>query len=86
MINGSWVGFDWCWGVVCLSLVFDISNIARVTISNVVGHNLGATIREGDTVLAVGGITIPVLVLGKVGTRVVISNSIAILVDSWLII
>jgi len=87
----SWggVSLDWgwvVWLVVGLSLVPDISNISRVAISDTVGHNLGATIREGNTVLSRGSIAIPVLVLGKVSARVVISNSIAVLVDSWLIV
>ena len=74
---GSIVGF---------TLVFDISNIARVSIGNIVGHNLGTAIGKSHAVLAVGSITITVLILSKAGARVVISNSIAILVDSGAII
>ena len=83
----GWSRLGWVvWLVVGFSLVLNISNVARVGITNTVGDNLGATIRKVNTVLARGGIAISVLILGKVSTRVVISNSIAILVDSWLII
>ena len=94
MVGWSWVGnLDWVswlswvvWLVVGLTLVSHISNVARVGISNVVGDNLGATVWKSNTVFTSGGIAISVLVLGKVGTRVVISNSITILIDSWAII
>jgi len=89
MINCHRMGLDCIrvvWLIVSLSFVSYINNISRVSISSVVGHNLGAAIRKGNTVLSGGGIAIPVLVLGKVDTRVVISHSITILVDSWLII
>ena len=72
--------------IVSLTLVSDISNIARVAIGNVVGHNLGTAIGKSHAVLAIGSITITVLVLGKASSRVIISNSIAILVDSRAII
>jgi len=88
MVRGR-VSLDWgwvVWLVVSLSLVPHINNISRVSISGAVGHNLGATVREGNTVLSRGSIAIPLLIGGKVGTRVVISNSIAVLVDGWLII
>ena len=86
------VGWGWLvWGRLVLwvlgnTLVLDISNIARVGISNIVGHNLGAAIRKSNTVLAIGSIAIPVLIGSKVRARVVISDSISILVDSRLII
>ena len=72
--------------IVGLTLVFDISDISRVSISYRVGDNLGTTIRKGNTVFTRGSITITVLVLSKVSTRVIISNSITILVNSWAII
>jgi len=93
--NWGWV-VDWSrlvgnwgwmvWFIVGLSFVSHISNISRVGISSAVGHNLGAAIRKSHTVLSMGGVAIPVLVCSKVGARVVISNSIAILVDGWTII
>ena len=69
-----------------LALVSDISNISRVLIPNIVGDNLGTTIRKSYTVFTRGSITITVLTLSKVGTRVVISDSITILVKSWAFI
>ena len=72
--------------IVSLTLVFDICDVSRVSISYRVGDNLGTTIRKGNTVFTRGSITITVLILSKVGPRVVISDSITILVDSWAII
>ena len=69
-----------------LALVSDISNISRVLIPNIVGDNLGTTIGKSYTVFTRGSITITVLTLSKVGTRVVISDSITILVKSWAFI
>lgn len=86
MIYWSWVGFNWSLIIMSLSLVSDISNIARVPISSAVGNNLGAAIWKSYAILSSGSIAIPVLILLEVGTRVVISNSIAKLVNSWLII
>jgi hypothetical protein len=68
--------------VVGLTLVPHISDVSRVGISNVVGNNLGAAIGKVDTVLSGGGVVITVLVGGEVGSRVVISDSITVLVDS----
>ena len=68
------------------ALISDISNISRVLIPNIVGDNLGTTIRKIYTVFTRGSITITVLTLSKVGTRVVISDSITILVKSWAFI
>jgi len=74
------------YGVSGFTLISDIGNISRVGISDRVGDNLGTTIRESYTIFTAGSITITVLILSKVGSRVVISNSITILVDSWAII
>jgi hypothetical protein len=74
---GSIVGF---------TFVSDISNIPGVSITNRVGDNLGTAIRKSYTVLSIGSITITGFILSKVGTRVVISDSISISVDSWAII
>ena len=68
------------------ALISDISNISRVLIPNIVGDNLGTTIRKSYTVFTRGSITITVLTLSKVGTRVVISDSITVLVESWAFI
>ena len=75
-----------------LTLVPDISNIARVAIGNRVGHNLGATIGKNNTVFTRGGISVPLLVLSKVGSRVAVSHSVVVGIDSrdigigWLLV
>ena len=69
-----------------LTLIPDISNITRVFITNLVGDNLSTTIRKIYTVFSIGSITITVFMLFKVGTRIVISNSIPIFVVSGGII
>ena len=68
-----------------------ISNIARVGIGNTVGDNLGAAIRKGNTVFTSSGVSVPFLILAKAGSRVIISNSILIAIDSrgiigWLFV
>ena len=72
--------------IVSLTFVFDISNIPRVSITDRVGDDLGTAIGKSHAVLSGGSITITVLILSKVGARVVISDSITILVDSGAII
>merc|ERR1719228_1952384 len=84
MVRSRLLGLIWC--IVGLTLIFDIGNISRVAISNVVGDNLGASIRKIYTIFTIGSITITGLILTKVSARVVISNSISIFVDSWAII
>ena len=86
MVSRHGVSLDWGGGIVGLTLVLDIGNIARVGISNIVGDNLGAAIRKGNTVLSIGGVTIPLLILTKVGARVLISNTVLISINSRAII
>ena len=69
-----------------LSFVLDISDIARVGISNAVSDDLGTAIRKSHAVLASGSITITVFIVAKVGTRVFISNTVVVSVDSRAII
>ena len=69
--------------IMSLALIFDISNIARVAISNIVRDNLSATIWKSNFVFSIGGIPISVLIGSKVGTRVVIGYGITILVNCW---
>ena len=86
---GSGVSLDWgwvVWLVVGLTLVLDISNVARVGIGNIVGDDLGAAIGKGNTVRSGGGISITGLVLAKVGTRVLVSDTVLVSIDSWAII
>ena len=85
--RGSLVrGFGLILGVLGLTLVPDISDVARVSILNSVGDDLGAAIGKSNTVFTIGGITITSLVLAKVGSSVVILNSIGILVLGRLIV
>jgi len=72
--------------VLGFAFISDISNISRVLIPNIIGDNLGTTIGKIYTVFTRGSITITVLTLSKVGTRVVISDSITVLVESWAFI
>ena len=67
--------------VMCSTLVFNISNIARVGISSSVGDNLGAAIRKNSAVFSRGGISVPLLILSKVGSRIAVSNSIVVSID-----
>ena len=84
MVRGrlGWV----VWLVVSLALVLDVGDVAGVSVSHVVSDDLGAAVGKGNTVLAIGGITIAGLILGEVGTRVVISDSVLVAVDSWAIV
>ena len=63
--------------------VLDIHDDARVGIVHLVGHGLEATIREGNMVLAIGGIAIPGLIgaeLDGVLVAVIGINAILVLV------
>ena len=70
------------WSIMCLTLISDISNISRVFIPNLVGDNLGTAIRKIYTIFTISSITITVFMLFKVGTRVVIKDSISIFIVS----
>ena len=72
--------------VVGISRVLNIGNIARVVISNIVGHGLGATIRKINRVGTIGGVTVPVLIGIEPGARVIIGNIVGVLVVGRLII
>merc|ERR550539_2050171 len=45
-----------------LALVLDVHHVARVGISSVVVHNLGAAVGEEDTVVASGGVAVALLI------------------------
>ena len=68
------------WGKLSLTSVLNIGNISSGIISNSVGNSLDATIGKINAVLTVGSISITGLVGCKVGTRVVISYSITVVV------
>merc|ERR1711881_201087 len=84
MVRG-WLGWV-IWLIVSLALVLDVGDVAGVSVSHVVGDNLGAAIGKGNTVFTMSGITIAGLILGKVSARVVVGDSILVAVDSWAII
>merc|ERR1719245_1084584 len=70
-------------GIGGFALILDIHDIARVGISSVVSDDLGAAVREEDTVLAVGGIAVTGLIGAKlnVGTIGVLGiNAVPVLV------
>jgi hypothetical protein len=73
-------------GVLGNTLVAHISIVAGLVISNSVGDNLGPAVGKGDTVRSAGGISVALLVLGKVDMGVVIGNSIAVGVGSRLVV
>merc|ERR1719471_2330852 len=81
----SWSRFGFVLRVLGHSFVFDVSHIARVGVGHIVSDNLSTAIREGNTVRAMGGIPVPVLILPKVCSRVVISYSILVSVNSWCV-
>ena len=68
------------------SRVLNISNITTVGISNLVVDSLGPAVRKGNLVGSRCSITITVLPSIEVGSRVVISDSIVVGIDSGLII
>ena len=97
LVDWSW-GRLVCWGrlvgrgglvgrlvlwILGLALVPHISNIARVAIGHIVGDNLGAAVGKNNTVFAQGGVSVPFLILGEVGSGVRVGNSILISIDSW---
>ena len=80
-LDNSWVG----WGrvVVGHTLILDISHIAGVGVGHIVGHNLGPAVWEGDAVLSVCRVPVPVFILTKVCLGVVVSNCVLIGIDCW---
>ena len=59
-IGWSWSrGISWSWGSIGNwgTLVLDISNIARESISNIVGDNLDTAIRKSNTVASSSGVS-----------------------------
>ena len=61
-----------------VSTVCDIGDVARVVVGNGVGHGLDAAVGKKDMVLAVGGITVPSLVVAEVDAVVVVEDLVAI--------
>ena len=78
----SWLGWVVFW-VLSNTFVFDVGNISTISISYVVGDNLGTTIGKVDTVFTVGGISVTGFVGLEVGVSIIIMDSISVLVYSW---
>jgi hypothetical protein len=68
-------------GVDSLSLVRDVGNVARVGVCHRVGDDLGAAVREGHAVLAVGSVVITVLVCLEVGSGIIVVDAVVVVVD-----
>ena len=75
-MDKSRLGMDRGRSIVGNSLIGDISNITTVGISDVVVDHLGPAVRKSHSVRSTGGVTIPLLILAKLGSTVVISYSI----------
>ena len=67
------------WSVLGGSSVGDILDDSVSVVG--VGHGLNSAVGEVDGVAAGGGVSVPLLGLGEVGSRVVISNSVVVSVD-----
>merc|ERR1719288_546475 len=74
LVDGLMVG----WGLMGsrlmvggLALVLDVHHIARVAISSVICHNLGAAIREEDMVATLGGVALTGLFSSEVNIALV---------------
>ena len=69
-----------------VALILDISNVTRVVISHVVGHNLPAAVREKHIVSSIGGVAITGLVGPKVHTSIVVLDGILVLIVGGLLL
>ena len=78
----SWLGWVVFW-VLSNTFVFDVGNISTISISYVVGDNLGTAIGKGDTVFTVGGISVTGFVGLEVGVSIIVMDGISVLVYSW---
>ena len=75
------VGFGFVFGVDGFTRVFDISDVSRVVIGNLVGDGLDTAIGQSNVVFAMSGISITSFGGSKVGSGVIISNSIGVVVS-----
>merc|ERR1719244_744983 len=72
--------------VVGNAFIGNLSNIATVGISSVVVDHLGSAVRESNSVGSRSGVAISLFILAKLGSAVVISNTVLVSIDSRLII
>merc|ERR1712123_531031 len=79
-----WGGMNsWCGSVAGNTFICDILDVSRVSISAVVDH-LSPAVRKSHPVGARGGVSISLLLLGKVSSTVVITDSILESIQSRL--
>ena len=67
-----------------LPRIGDLGNISLVPV-NVVGHRLGAAIRQEDVVFSRSVVPVPLFTLAKVCAVVIIVNLVAILIVGWVV-
>ena len=87
--NSNWGrSIGWLWWLIGdgNTFILDISNITRGSIINSVGHNLGAAIRKGNSVLSSSVVSVAVLVVGVLGSSMVLISldTVAKLVGWWV--
>jgi hypothetical protein len=70
------------WGVRCDSFVSDISDIPGVSISDVIGDNLGAAVGKEDAIATVGGIAVALLIGSKVDSGVIVLHGVLVAIGS----
>jgi len=79
-----WGGMNsWCGSIAGNTFISDILDVSRVSISAVVDH-LSPAVRKSHPVGARGGVSISLLLLGKVSSTVVITDSILESIQSRL--
>merc|ERR1712128_298641 len=79
-----WSGMNsWCGSIAGNTFISDILDVSRVSISAVVDH-LSPAVRKSHPVGARGGVSISLLLLGKVSSTVVITDSILESIQSRL--
>merc|ERR1719474_2040237 len=83
MVN-NWCSVDsGCSSIASYSLIGHVNYITRVTVSSIADH-LGSAVRESHPIVTRSRVAISLLFLGKVGTTVVITDTILISIESWL--
>ena len=91
LVDRSWgmVGWgfvDWFVGIVTWSaFVCYFNNVARIAIGSVVFDYLGTAIGKSNTVFTIGRVTITSFISSEVDSRIIVSNSVFVLVFSWYI-
>merc|ERR1719414_1605339 len=83
-VRRSWGLMNWFVGIITWSsFVGYFNNVTRVAISSVVLYNLRTAIWKGNTVFTISRVTITSFICAEVDSRIIISNSIFVLIFSW---